>query len=63
MSRNDKNTKIDLNEELPPTNVSAGIEGIGVGERGEPGVKKFSYKKKNEKTTLCKLKATLKNGT
>ncbi len=48
-----KKLKDLLKEEIPTNNVSGGmIDGIGVGDKGEPGINK---KKKKIKTILMKI--------
>lgn len=60
MSGNDRHLSKNLREEVPSTSAGSGqVQGTGVGEKGEPGVKKFTYKMKNQKTTLRKLKAAV----
>lgn len=57
MSRHDRHFQGNIEEEVPSTSAGSGqIQGMGVGPEGEPGVKKTSYKMKNKKTTLKRLK-------
>lgn len=57
MSGNDRYVQTSLSEEVPSTSAGSGqIQGMGVGDKGEPGVKKTTYKMKNAKTTLKRLK-------